>query len=70
MAPDVPATVMDILKGETLLDDDKTIDELHLHDNQLLQLVERDMSYLQVVSDLDVDYAPSKSHGLVQKNIK
>jgi hypothetical protein len=36
MAPDVPATVMDILKGETLLDDDKTIDELHLHDNMVL----------------------------------
>jgi hypothetical protein len=70
LAPDVPAEVMDILKNDKLLDDSKTIDELKLKDNDALNLVERDLSYLQEVSDLDVDYAPLKSHGLVQKNIK
>lgn len=70
LAPDVPAEVMDILKNDKLLDDNKTIDELKLKDNDALNLVERDLSYLQEVSDLDVDYAPLKSHGLVQKNIK
>lgn len=70
LAPDVPAQVMDLLKSDKLLDDNKTIDELKLKDNDQLNLVERDLSYLQEVSDLDVDYAPLKSHGLVQKNIK
>jgi hypothetical protein len=70
LAPDVPAEVMDILRNDKLLDDSKTIDELKLKDNDALNLVERDLSYLQEVSDLDVDYAPLKSHGLVQKNIK
>jgi hypothetical protein len=61
---------MDILKGDTLLDDTKSIDELKLNNGDHLSLVERDLSYLQEISDLDVDYVPLKSHGLVQKNIK
>jgi len=71
LAPDVPATMMDILKkNSVLLDDDKTIDELKLKDNEALDLVERDLSYIQDYSDINVDYAPSRSRGLVQKNIK
>lgn len=46
LAPDVPAEVMDILKNDKLLDDNKTIDELKLSDNDNLNLVERDLSYL------------------------
>jgi hypothetical protein len=46
MAPDLPAEVMDLLKGNRLLDDEKTIDELKLQDNVTLRLVERDLSYL------------------------
>jgi len=46
MAPDVPAEVMDLLKGEKLLDDTKSVDELKLKDNTHLTLVERDLSYL------------------------
>jgi hypothetical protein len=46
LAPDVPAEVMDVLKNDKLLDDNKTIDELKLIEGDKLNLVERDLSYL------------------------
>jgi hypothetical protein len=46
LAPDVPAEVMDVLKNDALLDDNKTIDEPKLRENDKLNLVERDLSYL------------------------
>jgi hypothetical protein len=46
MAPDVPAEMMDLVAGEKLLDDFKTIDELKLKDNTHANLIERDLSYL------------------------
>lgn len=69
MSPDLPAEVMDLLKDDRLLDEDKTVDDLKLTDNCNLRLVERDLSYLQESEDVSIE-APKKLNRLSQKNIR